>query len=559
MKPAFIVFLLTAVPLVGHTTDAPASDKAARVDNVFAEWNAPDSPGCAVSVGIDGKTALARGYGSANLDHGVPITADTVFHVASVSKQFTAAAILLLANEGKLSLDDDIHDYVPELPDFGAPITIRHLVHHTSGIRDQWGLLELNGWRYSLDLITDDDVFRVLSKQKSLNFPPGEQHLYSNSGYTILARIVARVSGQRFREYVQENLFKPLGMSSSFFRDNFREIVKGQASGYVQNGKDYEQSVTNFETVGATSLQTTANDMSKWADNFTSGKVGGPNFFKQMSEKGRLNDDSEVDYAFGLIPHEYRGLNVISHSGSDAGYTAHLMLFPEQRISVACLCNLPTDTSGLAREVADVFIEDLVEPDTAPYRRNELPAEPVTVSAELQRSRTGLYGQADSGEFLDIVTGDEGLTVRNWGMELPLHPITEEMFRVGPYAVYVKFVPEDDGAQAVELTWGNDEPATYKRMSPKGLSPAQVAQYVGTYISDEIEVPYKITRSDDGALQLDWFRHYNTPLRQATRDAFFSNMAGALKFQRNADGEITGFELTRSRSRAIFFKRVGTG
>lgn len=557
MKYLCILFLLVFAPLQGETAEALVSDAAAkRVNELFSEWDVPGSPGCAVSVSIDGKTAIARGYGSANLDYGIPITADTVFHVASVSKQFTAAAIALLVNEGRLSLDDDIRDYVPELPDFGEQITIRHLVHHTSGIRDQWELLELNGWRYSHDLITNDDVFRVLSRQKSLNFSPGEKHLYSNSGYTILARIVARVSGKRFREYVEENLFEPLGMQSSFFRDNFQELVNDQATGYVQVGAGFEQSVTNFETVGATSLMTTVNDLSKWAHNFTTGKVGGATFLQQMSAKGRLADGSDVDYAFALIPGTYRGLDVIEHSGSDAGYTAHLMLFPEQRISVATLCNLPNDTSGLSREVADIFIEDLAEPGSTPYQRHKLPAEPVAIPADLQRSRVGLYREAESGDFLDIVRGDDGLTVHNWSMELPLHPITQNLLRVGPYAVYIDFVADKDGEPAIELTWGNAAPTLYKRVRSIALSEAASADYIGSYSSDEIAVLYTIARAEDGTLRLGWSRHYGTLLRPATQDTFFSNMAGTLEFRRDAHGEITGFDLTGSRSRAISFRKV---
>src|SRR5271154_6815476 len=241
-------------------------DVAKQVDKVFVKWDKPDSPGCALGVYKDGIIIYKRGYGVADLNDDVPITPATVFHVASMSKQFTAASIVLLAQEGKLSLDDPVRKYIPELPDFGAPITIRHLIHHTSGLRDQWELLGLAGWRYSLDLITDDDVLAVMSRQKELNFRPGEKHLYCNTGYTLLAQIVKRVSGQSLREFTLSRIFRPLGMNSTHFRDDHAEIVKNLALGYTTDRKNntFRLSVTNFDTTGATSLLTTVEDLALW-------------------------------------------------------------------------------------------------------------------------------------------------------------------------------------------------------------------------------------------------------------------------------------------------------
>ncbi|MDO8833939.1 MAG: serine hydrolase domain-containing protein, partial [Vicinamibacterales bacterium] len=251
---------------------------ATKVDKVFEGMDKPTSPGCAFGLVRDGRLVYARGYGMANLDHDIVITPSTVFHVASISKQFTASAIHLLAREGKLSLDDEARKYVPELPDFGSPVTIRHLIHHTSGLRDQWELLIMSGWRYSLDLITDDDVLQVLARQKDLNFRPGAEHLYCNTGYTLLAAIVTRVSGQSFRAFTTARLFKPLGMARTFFRDDHAEIIKGQAYGYVPGRDTFRLSVTNFDTAGATSLHTTVEDMALWDRNFADGRVGGPDF-----------------------------------------------------------------------------------------------------------------------------------------------------------------------------------------------------------------------------------------------------------------------------------------
>jgi len=235
MRPRFAV--LTVLSVVAWVcVSAQNRPRSPQVDELFRTMDRPGSPGCALSVIEDGRITYARGYGMADLDHTVPIKPNTVFHVASMSKQFTAASILLLAQEGKLSLDDPVRKYVPELPDFGTPITIGELIHHTSGLRDQWDLLGLAGWRYSLDLITDEDVLSVISRQKDLNFAPGTRHLYSNTGYTLLAQIVKRVSGQSLREFTTERIFSPLGMKNTHFRDDHAEIVKNMAYGYEPAG-----------------------------------------------------------------------------------------------------------------------------------------------------------------------------------------------------------------------------------------------------------------------------------------------------------------------------------
>ncbi len=270
-------FMLAATILIAgsaHAQSAAVAGESAltsRVDAIFKDFDSASSPGCAVAAYQGERIVYKRAYGMANLDHDVRLTPASVFHVASVSKQFTAAAILLLAQEGKLSLDDEVRKHIPELPDFGHRITIRHLAHHTSGIRDQWSLLGLAGWRYSRDLITDDDVLELLARQKDLNFVPGERHLYSNSGYTLMAMIVSRVSGQSFREFTTERIFKPLGMLNTHFRDNFSEIVKNQAYGYAPERGTFRLSVTNFDTAGATSLMTTVEDLARWHAQFRLG------------------------------------------------------------------------------------------------------------------------------------------------------------------------------------------------------------------------------------------------------------------------------------------------
>jgi CubicO group peptidase (beta-lactamase class C family) len=360
------ILLLSCSP---HLRTAP-TNLPARLDDIFAKWNRADSPGCALGVYKDGHILYKRGYGMANLNDDIPITPSTVFHVASMSKQFTAASILLLVQQGKLSLNDDVHKYIPELPDFGEHITIRHLLHHTSGLRDQWALLDLAGWRIFQDLITDDDIMSLVTRQRELDFKPGEQYMYSNTGFTLLAIIVKRVSGMSLREFTTKNIFEPLGMTNTHFRDDHEEIIKHDALGYEQDEKDnrFRMNLTNFDTTGATSLHTTVEDLQLWDENFYHPRVGGPALIRQMLERGKLNSGELQDYASGLIVGTYNGLPTIDHAGRDAGYRSDMIRFPDQHFSTAVLCNFADiDPSYLVRQVAEiVLVNDFKAPSPVP-------------------------------------------------------------------------------------------------------------------------------------------------------------------------------------------------
>ena len=319
ISSAFIAVCLFDGPISAQSPAAVPAGDAVRIDAIFKQYNKPTSPGCTLGV-YKGDTIIYRhAYGMANLDHDVPLRPQSIFHVASVSKQFTATAILLLALDGKLSLDDEARKYIPELPDFGHRITIRQLGHHTSGIRDQWSLLDLAGWRYSRDQITNDDVLGVLARQKELNFTPGERHSYSNSGFTLMANIVSRVSGKSFRDFTSERIFTPLGMVNTHFRDRFTEIVKQQAYGYAPAGDTFELSTTNFDTAGATSLLTTVEDLARWHANFDRRTVGGDRLQVELLRRGVLNSGEAIGYAFGIAHDTYRGLAIVQHGGADAG------------------------------------------------------------------------------------------------------------------------------------------------------------------------------------------------------------------------------------------------
>lgn len=373
-----------------------------QVDALFAEWEKPDSPGAALMIIHEGRIVYRRGYGSANLEYGIPITPGTIFHVASVSKQFTAAAVALLADRGRLSLDDEVQTYLPSVPDFGHRITIRHLIHHTSGLRDQWEILRLAGWRMD-DVITQAQIMQMACRQRDLNFLPGSEYLYSNTGYTFLAEIVARVSGRSFRQFTDEQIFKPLGMRNTHFHDDHEEIVPNRAYSYKPHPKGgFRKSVLNYANVGATSLFTTAEDLARWLLNFEIPLVGTPALVEQLHERFTLTSGERIPYAFGLRHNTYRGIPYIGHSGWDAGFKSFVGRFPDQRLGVVLLTNLVTfNPEALAGRVAEAYLGDRVqwgpeEPPASPA------ADPPAAGPELNADQLSQYAGTYYSEELDI-------------------------------------------------------------------------------------------------------------------------------------------------------------
>ena len=556
MKKALLIViasLIVVLPVFAQNSNA--NDITARVDKVFAQFDKPTSPGCALAVIKDGQIVYKRGYGMADLDHDIAIKSDTVFHVASVSKQFTAMAILLLAKQGKLSLDDEVRKHIPELRDFGHKVTIRHLLHHTSGLRDQWNLLIMSGWRLSEDVVKDEDILDLVSKMKDLNFKPGDQHLYCNTGYTLAAWIVKKVSGQSLREFCEVNIFKPLGMTSTFFRDDHAVTVKRQAYGYRAAANDmFKLSVPNYDTVGASSLLTTVEDLAKWEQNFYDKQVGGDAVIEQMQTPGTLNDGEKITYAFGLTVGQYKGYKVVEHSGGDAGYRSHLMRLPEQRLSVACLCNLGTNPGLFARQVADVYLPS----QTASNPPKPNPTSGVALSEAELKSKTGVYWNAWAEEFARVTTSDGKLRVSLGGNNGTLVPESATRFRVPEAGGEVEFEMGTDGApRRLLIQLPGQKPMALDAMPPAETTPAQWTQFVGNYYSDEIDSTYKITLKDD-KLVLTRKKNDPTTLQPIFRDAFSTfTILGTVRFTRDAQNRVNGLTLHAGRIRSFkFVKRA---
>ena len=557
MRSRLVVLTLLSVgsiAAIAQSTPPPPENPARRVDELFRSMDSTISPGCALAAFKDGRILYERGYGMADLDHNIPITPASVFHVASMSKQFTAASVLMLAHEGKLSLDDPVRKYIPELPDFGTLVTIRQLIHHTSGLRDQWDLLGLAGWRYSLDLITDDDVLSVLVRQKDLNFAPGSKHLYSNTGYTLLAQIVKRVSGQSLREFTTARIFAPLDMGNTHFRDDHAEIVKNMAYGYEPAKDTFRISLTNFDTVGATSLLTTVEDLLKWDDNFYHPKVGGESLIAGMLERGKLTNGEQLDYASGLVVGTYRGLATVDHGGADAGYRSDLIRFPDQHFSVACLCNLASaNPSELARKVAEIYLAKEMKPEEKPREDAE---KEVTLTADQLNSKAGTYLNPDDDQILRlwVNSGKLKVGVGSGDENYELKALSENKFRLLMAPVDLTFEKaEPDTPLQFLLKQGEGTPNRFSAVPSFSPSPSQMNDYVGVYSSEEIEPMYDI-RLESGDLVLHRLRNKPDILHPVTLD-FFSGSIGSIRFTRNSSGNISGFTLSTGRIKNLRFEK----
>jgi CubicO group peptidase (beta-lactamase class C family) len=354
----FLWAIVASVALASAPRPSPIGNLQSSIDNVFSAIDKKDSPGCALGVFKDGAIAYERGYGMASLEHGVPITPASVFYAGSVSKQFTAMSAALAIQQGKLSYDDPIRKYLPELPAYADAVKISHLVHHTSGLRDYNTLLSIVGRRGD-EAWDNRVVLQLTARQTALNFAPGEDYLYSNTGYTLLATIVERATGTAFAEFADANIFKPLGMSVSHFHTDAARLVPGRALAFAQRDGRWVLDTPVNERAGAGGVYTNIPDLLKWDENFYTGKVGGGELLKTLHTTGRLNAGTPLTYAWGLQIGEYRGLPIVEHGGSLGGYRAHLLRIPSQHTSVALLCNSSTIApSGLARRVADLVVAD---------------------------------------------------------------------------------------------------------------------------------------------------------------------------------------------------------
>ena len=549
LLPRCSLFLVTLFLFGSVAYSQPQEPVTSQVDSLFARWDKPDSPGAVIAIIRDGEVLYKKGYGMANLDHDIPNTPSTIYDIASVSKQFAGMAIAMLHLSEEISLDANINNYVPEVPDFGNPITIRHLVHHTSGLRDWPGTLAIGGWRFD-DIISFDQILRMIWKQKELNFEPGARYSYSNTGYNLLAETVTRVSGKSFQDWTMENIFIPIGMTHSHFHDDHQMIVKNRAQAYRKEMDEYKMIPNGLTALASSSLYTSVDDLIKWVLNFETQEVGGDAVISLMHEQGVLNNGEEIAYAFGNSISTYKGLKRVAHSGSWAGFNTYLVRFPDVRFSVIVLSNASELGAGQrAYEIIDLYLNDqFIEEE----KTDDEPAS-ITLHEEELDTFIGTY-KLGLNWYVTITREDKVLKTKATGEPtFDMIPVAATKFWVPAYGAHIDFKGHESG-KATHFEYREYQAP---RVEIVTAGEVNIEPYLGVFYSEELEATYTAQRKE-GRLVLEHIRHGIIALRPITRDVFSTDswFMGEVEFVRDAAGEISGLRVSNNRSRNIYFGKL---
>lgn len=543
---------------VSSTANSPVISPE-QIDAIFSDWGSGNVPGASIGVIKDGQFIFKTGYGMANLEYGIPNSPTSVFRIASTSKQFTAACIIHLALSEKLSLDDSLHQFFPDFPEYAKRITVRQLLNHTSGMRDYLTLTYLAGYADN-DHFTNNDVMKLLVQQHELNFTPGEQFNYSNSGYWLLGQIVEEVSGMSLRDYADKHLFKPLGMLNTHFHDDHTHIVKNRSSGYGQgeNGQ-FKISMTTLDMVGDGGIYTTIEDMKKWDDSYYQSDVLPEQFWKLMLTTGQLNSGEPITYASGLVVSEYKGQEVISHGGAFVGYRAQFIRFPEHKLSVIVFANrADANPTEKAYAVADLFLgtPDALSSFAQPPTEESSTAS-VTLSEAALKQWVGDYWFEEDGLSRRIDIADGNLVyVRSQSNKSKLAAVSENEFVFVDFPdAKLRFEKGEKNLNTMSLITATQPPRLGLQYHKVTLSAAELAKYQGDYYSDELDVIYALTLKDN-VLVLSVDGKESTAMKPLTTTTFQSDNYGVIFFD-GVDGElIPSFRLNIGRVSNMLFERV---
>jgi CubicO group peptidase (beta-lactamase class C family) len=542
-----VIILLSACTLTAATSFAQkdSGELQRKVDQVFAAYDKPDSPGCALGVVRDGEFVYKKGYGEGSLELGVPLTPQSVFYLGSVSKQFTAASVVLAAEQGFLSLDDNVRKYVPELPSYGKTITLRQMLHHTSGLRDILGLLLLAGRNFE-DIHPTPELLDLLSRQKALNYQPGDEFLYSNTNYFLMSVVIRRATDKPLSQFAEENIFKPLGMTHTRFYDDHSVVVPGRVPAYEPrlNGPGFRVDwSTNFDKIGDGGLMSSVDDLLLWDRNFYNNKLGKGTLLKELQTQGVLTNGKQIEYALGLFISTYRGLPVVGHGGALFGYRTEILRFPQQKFSVITLCNVGTsDPNRLSEQVADIYLAGQLSSDSAPSAAAKVDTQPFA----------GWYRNLDSHSVLQLSVVDGELEA--FGTHFKPRDATHFVAAAdgGPEMVFDR---RPNSGMRLTLSFKGTAPQIFERYEPLKASEENFGQYAGEYSSAELQATYRFAVKE-GKLTLATTWQEPAVLEPTVLDEFQGPFGTAIVFRRDAAGHITGCDLFAGRVRNISFART---
>jgi CubicO group peptidase (beta-lactamase class C family) len=544
MKLKLIFCILSFAPLHFNVVTAqPLSlDTLAMIDKIFSGWS-ESTPGGVIQLTREGQTIYQKAFGMADLEHNTKVTTETIFEAGSVSKQFTAAAVLLLAEQGKIKFTDNILIYFPDFPAYGKDITIENLLHHTSGLRDWGSVADIGGWPRGTRVYTPAHVKEIIWRQTTTNFKPGSAYSYSNSNYSMLTFLVEKVSGQSFQSFTSEYLFNPVGMTKTRWRDNYRLIIPGRALAYSRSLNMYALNMPFENTFGHGGLLTTTDDLSKWNNRWKTASLG-VKTNQLQKEKGVLNNGTSIAYARGVSVNTFNGMEEISHSGSTAGYRSWLAYYPEKNLSVTYLSNDGSKSPVEAgKQIAEIFLGKEAD------KRTEIPPF-IPVQKSWAEPKAGIYKEMNGFDIQELIWKDSALRIAK---------NKRAVQAVSPNSFYLEkfrfdFPSANGNPASVRLTSPAGDTSTYLRVIPFSTDEKMLLSYSGTYFSEEADVTVKIILKE-GKLQISRDAGILIPLMPVYLDYFETNDQDHLLFKKN-ETSIIGLEWSISRAYNVWFKKI---
>jgi CubicO group peptidase (beta-lactamase class C family) len=533
-----VIVLMIAVPCVAQSWQ----DTVALIEKSMSRYQ-PQNPGCQLSISRNGEIIFSKAWGMAELEHAIPLTSNNVTEAGSVSKQFTAAAILLLEQQGKLSLNDEVRKYVPELPDYGTPIKLEQLMHHTSGLRDWGAIAALTGWPRSTKAYSNQDALEIIAQQKELNNIPGAEYIYSNSGYNLFAIIVERVSGLSLAEFTKKNIFIPAGMMHTQWRDNHNRVVPGRAIAYALTGNGYETDMPNEDVYGNGGLLTTTEDLLKWNQYYQAGKFGNPSLLPKQLAAVSFNNGLMNNYGAGLFLNKTAGIDYIGHSGSTASYRANLDYIPSSKLAIAFLSNTSQfDTSGIniPATIRNIFINNSTSP-AAPVK-----GAAVMVTPGILKQFTGWYRNNRNGSGIQVTLKDSSLVMDKNAV---LTTVEKNIFISNSNRIIF------DKNGLTYIIPGRDSVGFLKVDSAK-RSVDLLKAYTGKYYSEETRSFITVSLKHD-SLNIHMKPGLDFLLQATYKDAFnIPGLGGNLYFERNKNNQCEKMKISISRARNVEFRKV---
>jgi len=537
MKKIYLFIILFNTCLLGKAQSW--QDTVSQIENFFARYK-PDKPGAQLAISRNGKVIFSKAWGMADLEHNVPLTTESITEAGSVSKQFTSAAILLLEQQGKLSLDDDLRKHIPELPDYGYKITLRQMMQHKSGLKDWGAIAAIAGWPRTTKTYNNEDALYIICNQKTLNHKPGDEFIYSNSNYNLFAIIVQRASGMSLAEYTRRYIFEPAGMKHTQWRDNYKKIVLNRAIAYSRSGSGHLTNMPNEYVYGNGGLLTTAEDLLIWCDYFLNGKFGTPSLLEKQLSKSAFNNGVMHRYAAGLFVDTYRGWNYVSHDGATAGYRANLEAYPELGLAIAWLSNTSEfdgDTLSIPEAIGELFV-----PVKVPEPKKETQPS-FAVSKEKLTRYTGWYRNRRTGGAAKLYMQNEKLYGTQVGQ---LTPVAENAFITGNNRVELI-------SKGFLFINGAKDSIYFDAVDSAKLDEKIMNDYTGEYYSEEAEAKFYL-QVRNGKLVMLQKPKTEFQLSPTYKDGFESP-AGTVYFGRDKN-KIINFKITVGRARHVEFKKI---